>query len=130
VIARKASASGRGVISAIVRRAIVLKVIAPRVTVRVPSVIVRTARRVLIVRMLIARTAIVPASSARKVIVPRVIVPTVTGRRATVRVPSAIVRTARRVVTALMAIVPRVTAPVRMAAPVASAAGAVPLSRL
>ena len=79
VIARKASASGRGVISAIVRRVIVLKVTVLRVIVR----------------------------------------------RATVRARSAIVRMARRAATARKAIVPRVTAPVRTAAPAASVAGVV-----
>lgn len=110
---RKASGSGRVAISATGRR-----VIAPRATVRVPSAIVRMARRAVTVLMVIARTAIVPASSAPRVIVPRAIVP-----RVTVRARSAIVRTARRVVTGRKAIVPA-----RTAAPVASAAGVAPLS--
>lgn len=67
---RKASGSGRGAISATARRVIV-----PRVIVRVPSAIVRMARRVVTVLMVIARTAIVPASSVRKATAPRVIVP-------------------------------------------------------
>jgi hypothetical protein len=120
---RKASGSGRVVTSVTARRVIVRKAI-----VRVPSAIVRTARRVATALMVIARTAIVPASTVRKATAPRVIV-----RRVTVRARSAIVRMARRVatvrtVTARRAIAPMVIVPARTAAPVASAAGVAPLS--
>ena len=122
---RKASGSGRGVISATGRKVIVRKATAPRVIGRVPLAIVRMARRAVIVLMVIARTAIVPASIVRKATAPTVIVPTVTARAR-----SAIVRTARRVATAPTVIVPRAIVLARTAAPVASAAGVVPLSRL
>lgn len=119
VIARKATASGRGVISVIVRRVIALKAT---------------------VLMVIAHTAIVPASSARKaiapratvptVIVPTVIVPTVIVRKATARALSAIVRMAHRVAIAPMATARMATVRVRTAVPAASVAGVAQPSRL
>jgi hypothetical protein len=127
--ARKASGSGRRVIS----------VIAPATTV----VIVRTVIvRTVIVRTVTARMAIVLMAIAH---VPSAIVPAATARMATVlratgRVRSAIVRMVRRVVTARTVIVrtviaPMVTAPmatvrVRTAAPVASVAAVAQPSRL
>jgi hypothetical protein len=127
---RKASGSGRGAIfvtarKLIVPKAIVRKAIVPKATVRGPSAIARMARPVVTVLMVIGRTATVPASSVRKGIAPKVIV-----RRATVRARSAIVRTARRVATVRRAIVPMAIVPARTAAPAASAAGVVLLSRL
>lgn len=68
---RKASGSGRGVISAIVRtsRVTARTVIVPKVIARVPSVIVRMVRRgatahMVIVRTVTARRAIVRAPTA------------------------------------------------------------------
>lgn len=114
VIARKATASGRGVISVIVRRVIALKAT---------------------VLMVIAHTAIVPASSARKAIAPRatvptVIVPTVIVRKATARALSAIVQMAHRVAIAPMATARMATVRVRTAVPAASVAGVAQPSRL